>query len=44
MKYKNFVFDLYGTLVDVFTEEDSSTFEDGGIFYRARSDLYAGAV
>ncbi len=23
MKYKNFVFDLYGTLIDVFTDDDS---------------------
>ncbi len=41
MKYKNFVFDLYGTLVDVFTEEDSEqTNEKMAAFFTERGATY----
>lgn len=41
MKYKNFVFDLYGTLVDVFTEEDSEQMnEKMAAFFTERGATY----
>ena len=41
MKYKNFVFDFYGTLVDVFTDDDSEqTNEKMAAFFTERGAMY----
>ena len=42
MYYKNLVFDLYGTLVDIHTEEDDTVWEKTALFYRFYGADYTG--
>ena len=42
MYYKNLVFDLYGTLVDIHTEEDAPVWEKTALFYRFYGADYTG--
>ena len=43
MKYTDLVFDLYGTLVDIHTEEDSNTWERTAVYYGFYGAHYTGS-
>ena len=43
MKYTDLVFDLYGTLVDIHTEETESVWEKTAIFFGFYGAHYSGA-
>ena len=43
MKYSDLVFDLYGTLVDIHTEEDNTVWEKTAIFFGFYGAHYTGA-
>ena len=42
MKYTNLIFDLYGTLVDIHTEEDEATWERTAVYYGFYGAHYTG--
>ncbi|MBR3704012.1 MAG: HAD family hydrolase [Oscillospiraceae bacterium] len=44
MKYTDLIFDLYGTLVDIHTEEDDTVWEKTAIFFGFHGAHYTGAA
>ena len=43
MKYTDLIFDLYGTLVDIHTEEDDTVWEKTAIYFGFYGAHYTGA-